>query len=204
MNGTTARGSSRTACGLIVLAGLTLTGCFATSQQMTDLRDDITRLQGRLNEMQQNQADLSVKMDSVASNMDKLSFELNGAQNRMSVLGQRMDDMNNNLSQRMGKLSEQLSGGAPMSVAPAPSQLYQQAYSDFSRGKYALAVTGFTDYLQQYPDTELSPQAQYYLGESWYAQEDWQKALDAFSQVEVKYPKSSSVSPARLKEAFCF
>jgi tol-pal system protein YbgF len=177
-----------------------LAGCIATSNEMTGLRDDMYQLQLKLNDMQKNQADLSTKMDQVSSKMGGLNSQLEDNQNKMSLLGQRLDDVDSSLSQKMNKLSEQLSGQA-LQTAPTPSDIYKLAYGDFSRGKYDLATVGFRTYLDKFPSGELAPQAQYYLGECYYSQAEWQDSAREFALVEKNYPKSSSVPAARLKTA---
>jgi tol-pal system protein YbgF len=141
-------------------------------------------------------------MDTVSTGMSSLTSELQETQNRMSLMGQRLDDVESNISQRVNKLSEQMSG-QPLTVAPPPSEIYRIAYSDFSRGKYDLAITGFRSYLEKNPQGELAAQAQYYLGECYYSQTEWEKALNEFSLVEKNYPNSEPVPSARLKQALC-
>jgi len=186
-------------CGFIA-AGLS--GCLATSQEMVDLHDDIYQLQLKLNEVQRNQADLSSKMDNLSTQLGPLNSQLQETTNRMSLLGQRLDDVESNMSQRMNKLSEQLSGTA-LTVPPPPSEMYRLAYSDFSSGKYDIAIVGFKAYLDKYPAGELANLAQYYLGECYYSQSSWQNAYAQFDLVEKNYAASSSVPPARLKKALC-
>jgi tol-pal system protein YbgF len=181
---------------------IVLSGCFATSQDMVDMRDDMYQLLNKLNELQRNQADLSSKMDTVVSKMDMLGSKLEDTQNRMSLLGQRLDDVETNLSQREGKLFEQLSGTA-LNAGPMPSDLYRMAYGDFSAGKYDLAVTGFKAYLEKYATGALADQSQYYIGESYYAKNNWTEALSAFQLVEKTYPASSLMPAVRLKKAAC-
>ena len=186
-------------CGALLLP---LGGCLATSQEMIDLRDDMRQLQVKLNEVQRNQADLSVKMDSLSTQLGPLSAQLLDTQSRMSLLGQRLDDVESNMSQRMNKFSEELSGSA-LKVPPPPSEIYRLAYSDFSGGKYDLAIVGFKSYLEKYPSSELASLARYYTGECYYSQSNWQGAYDQFDMVEKYYPKSDSVPAARLKKALC-
>jgi tol-pal system protein YbgF len=93
--------------------------------------------------------------------------------------------------------------GTALSVAPPPSEVYRLAYSDFSRGMYDLAVVGFTSYLEKYPQGEMAAQAQYYIGESYYAQNNFSKALEEFELVEKNYPQSAVVAASRLKRALC-
>lgn len=191
--------------GLCCAAALSLSGCVATSREMIDLRDDIAQLQATLSIVQRNQADISVKMDSVSTSMGALTEELQATQNHMSLLSQRLDDVESNINQRVGRLSEKVAptGAASTAIEPAPSELYRMAYSDFSRGKYDVAYEGFKVYLEKYPKGELAPQAQYYMGECLYSQNDWRRALDQYDLVEKMFPRSDSVAPARLKQAQC-
>jgi tol-pal system protein YbgF len=182
------------------LLAFSLSGCIATSTEMADLRDDITRLQARLTAMQSNQADVSTKMDTVSSQMEALTSTLDETGNRMSLIGQRLDDVSSGISQRMDKLFEQMSG-SNIAVTPAPSQIYSMAYSDFSRGKYELAATGFRTYLEKYPQGELAAQSQYYLAECYYSNADYKAGLEQFRLVEKNYPKSDVVPASRLKQA---
>lgn len=182
----------------ILASSIFLSGCLATTKEMTDLRDDIYQLQLKLNDMQKNQAELSAKMDTVSNKMVALNSNLEDNQNSMSTLAQRMDDVDANLSQKMNKLSEQMSGQA-LTVSPPPSELYKMAYGDFSRGKYDLAIVGFRAYLDKYSTGELAPQAQYYLGECYFSLNDWAKSAVEFSNVEKNYPKAQAVPSARLK-----
>ena len=186
----------------LILSPLLLSGCLATSQEMLDMRDDMYQLLLKLNEVQRNQADLSAKMDTMVGKMDMLGSKLEETQNRMSLLGQRLDDVETNITQRTGKLFEQLSGSA-MNAGPMPSDLYRMAYGDFSSGKYDVAITGFKSYLEKYATGSLADQAQYYIGESYYAKSDWANALAGFDAVEKTYPKSTLLSAVRLKKAAC-
>lgn len=181
---------------------LSLSGCVATSGEMGNLRDDLHQLQLTLNELQHNQADLSAKMDTLGTDLGPLNAQLQETQNRMSLLGQRLDDLESNIGQRLTKITDNLPE-AKISVTPAPSEIYRMAYSDFSRGKYDVAVTGFQSYLDKYPQGELGDQAQYYLGECYYSQNRWDEALIEFTKIEKNYPASASVPAARLKRALC-
>jgi len=179
-----------------------LSGCVATSRELVDLRDDIYQLQLKLNEVQRNQADIASKMDSLSGSMNALNSELGDTRDRMSLLGQQLDDVEANFASRMNKLSEELSGSA-LKAAPPPSELYKLAYSDFSRGKFDLAMVGFKSYLEKYPQGGFADQAQYYIAESYYSLSEWASALQEFEQVETFYPKSSLMSSVRLRRALC-
>jgi tol-pal system protein YbgF len=99
-------------------------------------------------------------------------------------------------------------GAAPAAPAPVPAaappparELYSQAYADYTRGNYDLAMQGYREYLRYYPDTELSDNAQYWIGESLYAKKQYAEALDAWDELIRAYPSSDKLPDGRYKRA---
>jgi tol-pal system protein YbgF len=106
-------------------------------------------------------------------------------------------------------------GARPSTGALQPQDVYQAAYIDFSKGVYPLAVTGFRDFLRRYPDHQLAPNAQYWIGEAQLAmargytdtrQADQatnalRQAVQEFRKVLANYPRSDKAPAALYKEA---
>ncbi len=86
-------------------------------------------------------------------------------------------------------------------AAPPPSSdlLYSNGLRDLNGRKYDLAQQEFQDYLKFYSSTDLASNAQFYLGEIAFAQEQFDRAVDAYGKVIDKYPKSFKIAPAHLK-----
>jgi len=189
--------------GLTFISLFLFSGCIATSTEVSGLREDIYKLQLKINELQTNQADVSNKTESFSRKLDILGSNLKETQNRMSSLGQKLDDVDANFSQRLDKLFEQLSGST-LSIAPSPSALYNLAYGDYSNGKYDLAITGFETYLGKYPDAELSDKASYYLADSYYSKESFEDAIIKF-EFFLNNKTNIELSPSVLyKLAYCY
>ncbi len=94
--------------------------------------------------------------------------------------------------------------GAAAATASTPEALYRSAYEDYMRGNYDLAAEGFREYLRQWGGTDLADNAQYWIGECYDAQERFQEALDAFSEVLEKYPTSDKAAAAQLKKGLIY
>ena len=62
-----------------------------------------------------------------------------------------------------------------------------------------LARESFQTYLKQFPDTEVADNAQYWIGESYYATGDFTSAIAEFNKVIQGYPKGDKVPAAMLK-----
>jgi len=102
------------------------------------------------------------------------------------------------------------SGGAPTEqsqslqpVEPAAQALYDRGYTLYHQGKYLDAEASFQRFLQAYPTTELSDNAQFWIGESRYARGDIRGALAAFREVLQKYPEGNKIPDALIKEGDC-
>ncbi len=81
----------------------------------------------------------------------------------------------------------------------SPTSAYNLAYNDYLNGRYELAVSGFQRFLQDFPSTSLAPNAQYWLGESYYGLKDHVRAMQAFEKVVTDHPNSEKVAAALFK-----
>ena len=99
-----------------------------------------------------------------------------------------------------------IAAGAAVSSrgSAGPEELYRSAYEDYMRGNYDLARDGFSEYLKRWPLTELSDNAQYWIGECYDAQDQPQEALDSFSKVLEDYPTSDKAAAAQLKKGLIY
>lgn len=97
---------------------------------------------------------------------------------------------------------------APKAEPPQPpepidyTKLYDTAYEDYVRQSYSLARNGFEEYLRRFPDTDLADNAQYWIGECYYAEGRYEEAAEAFKQVITRYPTGNKVPRAMLKAGF--
>jgi len=66
------------------------------------------------------------------------------------------------------------------------------------------ARVGFTAFLSEYPNSDLAPNARYWQGEAYYGEKDYQKAIEAYDQVEMNYPRSEKVPAAILKKGYAY
>lgn len=72
----------------------------------------------------------------------------------------------------------------------AAAALYNSAQNQFNRGAYATSRTGFAEYLRLYSDSELAPDAQFYLARTHEETDDPAAALAEYARVLELYPNS--------------
>jgi tol-pal system protein YbgF len=109
-------------------------------------------------------------------------------------------------------MSARITHARPRPVdAAAPAESSDQAGEDYraavelvKAGKSDEAVTALHAFLQHYPRNDYADNAQYWLGEVYYAQKDYQHALAEFRATIETYPRGNKVPDALLKVGFCY
>jgi tol-pal system protein YbgF len=134
----------------------------------------------------------------------QLSGEIAASGERIDILGAKLDDY----VARLTRIAQRASRPAPESgSAPRaelePAALYNQAYGDYTRGRYDLARQQFEDFLKRFAGSELADNARYWLGECYYDQEQVPQAETEFQKVVDDYPDSDKAPAAALKLGLC-
>ncbi|MFQ5431511.1 MAG: tol-pal system protein YbgF [Nitrospinota bacterium] len=80
-------------------------------------------------------------------------------------------------------------------------ELYNKAYNSFLAGNYVQSEAEFADYVKRYPNTDLSDNSQYWLGEALANQGKLKEAARAFALTADKYPGSSKAPSALWRAA---
>jgi tol-pal system protein YbgF len=82
--------------------------------------------------------------------------------------------------------------------------MYKVAYQAFQKGDGEGARKKFEAFLKQYPNTQLSGHAQFWIGETYYKEKDFEKAILEYEKAITKYPEDSKVPAALFKQALAF
>jgi tol-pal system protein YbgF len=95
---------------------------------------------------------------------------------------------------------------APEVKGPATGmgEVYNDAYQTYQKGDMEGARRKFEAFLKQYPNTSFSDNAQFWIGETYYAKKDYEKAILEYEKVMVKYPEGDKVPAALLKQGLAF
>jgi tol-pal system protein YbgF len=89
------------------------------------------------------------------------------------------------------------------SRSETPEQAYRAALTTFRGREHGQAVLDFLDFIATYPRHPLVANAQYWIGEAYYAQRDYRQALAEFQKVAPLVPGSAKVADALLKVGLC-
>ena len=76
---------------------------------------------------------------------------------------------------------------------------YENAFSLLKAGSFKQSQVAFEGFLNAYPDHSLVPNAQYWLGESFYVRREYERAARVFAEGYQTYPDSSKAPDNLLK-----
>ena len=181
-----------------------------------------TSVSQQTEQLLKSNADAGLKLNELTAKMEQLESKLEDTNRRLSQLSQQIAETQGELTRLRspGAAGSPLSGrpgaGAPADsgtdtavvrptgggARPSPSELYDAAYADYNKGRYALAIQGFQDYIDQYPNTDLSDNAEYWIGESHYAQKKYREAIADFEKLLKQWPQSDKAAAALLKKGY--
>lgn len=92
-----------------------------------------------------------------------------------------------------------VTSGTPQRVTAA--QAYDRAFAYLQQGNYSDAETAFQDFLKNYPKHPLTGNAQYWLGETYFAQTQYSQAARIFARAFQEYPSGQKAPDSLLKLA---
>jgi tol-pal system protein YbgF len=198
-------------------------------QQSLTAQNQLSQTMGSLQKtVQDAQANSGATNSSTTQQIQGISDNMQDMQARVGKLAQQMSDIQSTLQQINAKVSGaapavQGTSGAPMGSNPGPQgdasqppvtssqpaapvpgisgdTLYSNALRDLNSAHYDLSRQEFNDYLKNFPDGAFASNAQFYLGEIFYAQGQYSRAIEAYDGVILNYPKSSKVAPSMLEK----
>lgn len=70
-----------------------------------------------------------------------------------------------------------------------PSAVYEAAFALVKDGSYGQAEAGLKDFINRFPDHTLTPNARYWLGETYYVRKDYPQAARVFAEAYQQAPK---------------
>ncbi|HLH20012.1 MAG TPA: tetratricopeptide repeat protein [Bryobacteraceae bacterium] len=161
---------------------------------------------------------LNTRMDNMSQDMRTLQQAVSDLTALLSKMQAQLTDLNNavkvmqapaapppgsagspgGIGAAPGGMPGAMAGGPPPSDTPTmpASALYDNANRDRQGGKLDLALQEFSDYLRWYGNTELAPNAQYYIASIHASQGDYDTAIREYDMVLEKYPDNNKTADA--------
>lgn len=159
----------------------------------------------RLDSLLEEQIELTSRMRAdLASTLGGMDERMGIVESKLEDLGHRFPELTRKMEQVKREISTRKDTGSVSDTSTVmvnvdPKQLYDAAYLDLTKGSYDLAITGFANYLKYFPETEQASNAQYWLGECYYAKKNHTKAAIEFHKVLEDYSTGAKVPSALYK-----
>lgn len=176
-----------------------------------DLRAKVDTLARDVNARIDTKSDKSSTLDLVSQNeltmqeIAKLRGQIEVLANDLANAQKRQKDFYVDLDARLRKLEphEVNIDGKAAQVDPNEQQTYEAAMQLFKSGDYKTAGAALSEFVHRYPASGYAANAQYWLGNAYYAQRDCKNAIAAQLVVLKTYPDSPKAADAMLNIASC-
>src|SRR5581483_6610480 len=195
---------------LLALVTVLTAGCASVPPDQDPVQIRLNDLDGRISKVErvvsnQSLLQMAQQVDTLQAEVRDLLGQIDDLQNSNRELRKQQHDMYADLDKRVGTLEHGNSGGGSPSgdaggqgASSTEQSIYGQAFDALKAGNYTVAISGFQDFLNQYPSSSLAPNAEYWLGEAHYVNRDLGAAESAFQGVLDKWPSSSKAPDAML------
>lgn len=175
--------------------------------------------------MAQRQADLQAGQDALRVELQSMRGLLDesaarGREERETILlaekdaGLRIGNLDNRLSKAEKDLSEiraaqsaliAKAAEAPSVAAPTAEALYEQGRDlILNKGDVSKGRTILEEFITARPQSELIPNAYYWIGEAYYSEKKFESAIVQFQDVIEKFPSHAKASAALYKQSLAF
>jgi tol-pal system protein YbgF len=199
-----------------------------------ELQDDSAGgVRAHVDTLARNQADFQAELDGIRVDLQSMQGQSSDQERINTELRQDLSLLRDELSlqvadqeQRLAQLESGSTAVQPQKAAPqtpanrpaavvkaAPQtpagesavELYDRALKkireekDFAGGRELMET-----FLKRYPEDALAVNAAYWVGETYYAEKDYEKAILEFEDIIQKYGEHPKVASALLKQALAF
>jgi tol-pal system protein YbgF len=140
-----------------------------------------------------------------------------GKEDKLAKIEKTLGDLEKRLSRVEGylNLESQASGSSTPPVQAVKKQetiqqllsdneLYAKGKEAFDKGDYSTARGHFQDLLKNHPASAHADNSQFWIGETYYREKWYEKAILEYQKVIEKYPKGNKVQSSMLKQGFAF
>ena len=187
-------------------------------RDMSKLREDVAEIRANTNSlrneirainglMEEQGYQLRTKVGSAQSTGGK-------AQENVAILEARVESMQETLLRMESYLGME---GKPATAAPAgqgealsapqdldEDQTYAQAKKDFDELRLEAAREGFKSFLTRFPNSSKADNALFWMGETFFKEKWYEKAILQYQEVIEKHPKANKVPAAYFKQGLAF
>lgn len=177
-------------------------------RQIQELQGQVEQLRHELQQLQQSNKDQYLDLDSRLARLEGgAATVIGGSANSNGNGPEQLPDVQLGASAlpNDGPVAPNESSTDMGAMPPSPADAqadYDRAFDELRSGDFPAASRLFAAFIQRYPQSDLAPNAYYWLGESYYATQNYPIALDTFQNLLQRFPASSKAAGALLKVGY--
>lgn len=202
---------------------LTKSRMLSLEKEFNNVKESEKSLKNDFALLRKADADLHVVVDGVKSDMQILSAKLDDAvqtgrrpaeelnryredsDRRLVALEDRIVKLHAAVDELSKRLSDSMASGAAINSGEVKADaLYLKGLESFKANDMAGARASLVQFLEKHSGHELTPNARYWIGETYYGEKNYEQAILEFQEVIKQYPKNEKASAAMLKQALSF
>jgi tol-pal system protein YbgF len=169
---------------------------------LEQMNEEIRILGGRLEELEHS---LKQQQHAVEESENK-------RQEKLDRLAQLTDQNSDKILQLEHYLNLESTKKPAAAITPGVSaekplsedEVYRSAKQAFDQGNFEAARMGFQEFIKRYPSSKNADNAQFWIGEIYYSEKWYEKAILEYQNVIEKYPTGNKVPAALLKQGLAF
>jgi tol-pal system protein YbgF len=195
-----------------------------SNQEISKVLEDITALRSSQANITADSTDIQSNLQALRGSYELLQKDISGLTEQRHREAEELKNMRKQLDHMAGQIDriekifeigkkdshlEEVDKGATTTkdtvTGKAEKDLaYASAYDMFKEGKYLQAREKFQNFLKQFPETEYSERAMFWIGECYYFEKKYEEAILEYDKLIKKYPRGERVSSALLKQGLSF
>ena len=163
-------------------------------------QESVSNIQVKLGEYDQFIRDINGKVENIEFRLSQLEKKIETFDKDIELRFEQFKRSIDSVDAKNTKEVKQTPTNKPKVTSNLSAKdLYESALKDLKDSKNKDAENKFLEFLSAYPTDQLAGNAQYWLGEVYYKQQDFKKAAVAFKEGYSKFPNGAKGPDCLLK-----
>lgn len=182
------------------------------------MENSLKNFQKDIDFMRRTTADLQAAVDAskvdlqvMGGKIDDFGLQVKKPADDLALLREDLEHRNSGMEKRLEKIEKgleelQKNVGELRSreAEKTPDAIYQKGIDAYKAGDFIKSREQFSRFIELFPKHELTANAHYWLGESYYSEKVYDQAILEFEKVVKEFPAKGKASSALLKQAMAF
>lgn len=177
-------------------------------QQIATLGQEIQMLSGRIEELEFAMNRQKQKAAAVSGNkqarLEDIAKSTRQNDQRIGRIEQYLNFETTQPATATEKKTAKIIPVPKATIALSEDEIYRQAKQAFDQGESESARRKFQELIDRFPKSERADNAQFWIGEIYYREKWYEKAILEYQKVIENYPQGNKVPASLLKQGFAF